>query len=279
MSVLCALQDILTQLTNGLGITNDCDSPLPVASCPDNPLEVTVVDGPADECVDCVVDGETLCAALTSGCSDDRRDDLLQTLVDSQPGDPAPLPTGPGTCSPEVLYTEDACAAGLLQTLVDDDRDTEILAALTQIGLDDRDIEILAALTQIEANTAPPAEQIQVLAACDDVDGDPANFVPVWVRYTLVAGQPLTTEYFADAGLTAPYVPVGPIVDCTTGIEVEAPGPIAGASTHLIEGCVLSDPGDPGSPKVSAFTIVNDLGVELFAPKPLTDLGFVECCD
>lgn len=40
--------------------------------------------------------------------------------------------------------------------------------------------------------------------------------------------------------------------------------------THLIEGCL-----DGG---IEAFTIVDDNGNPLFAPKPLTDLGFVTCC-
>ena len=49
-------------------------------------------------------------------------------------------------------------------------------------------------------------------------------------------------------------------------------------TTSLIEGCVLSDPADPGSEKLSAFTLVDETGAALFAPKLLTDLGFVECC-
>ena len=44
-------------------------------------------------------------------------------------------------------------------------------------------------------------------------------------------------------------------------------------NTHLIEGCI-----EVAGEKVSAFTIVDDLGNPQFTPKPLTDLGFVECC-
>lgn len=40
--------------------------------------------------------------------------------------------------------------------------------------------------------------------------------------------------------------------------------------THLVEGCIEDG--------VEAFTIVDDNGNPLFAPKPLTDLGFVDCC-
>jgi len=46
-------------------------------------------------------------------------------------------------------------------------------------------------------------------------------------------------------------------------------------NTHLIEGCIESENGE----RISAFTIVDNAGAPLFAPKPLTDLGFVECCD
>ena len=42
-------------------------------------------------------------------------------------------------------------------------------------------------------------------------------------------------------------------------------------NTHLIEGCL-----DGG---IEAFTIVDDTGTPLFDPKPLTELGFVSCCD
>jgi DNA repair exonuclease SbcCD ATPase subunit len=48
--------------------------------------------------------------------------------------------------------------------------------------------------------------------------------------------------------------------------------------THVIEGCLLSDPADPNSDKISAFTVVDDTGTALFAPIALTSLGFVECC-
>jgi hypothetical protein len=50
------------------------------------------------------------------------------------------------------------------------------------------------------------------------------------------------------------------------------------ANTHLIEGCILSDSNDPDSERISAYTVIDDNGDALFEPRPLTDLGFVECC-
>lgn len=52
-----------------------------------------------------------------------------------------------------------------------------------------------------------------------------------------------------------------------------------GTNSHIIEGCILADPADPDSAKISAFTVVGDDGQPLFAPRPLTDLGFeTDCC-
>lgn len=45
-------------------------------------------------------------------------------------------------------------------------------------------------------------------------------------------------------------------------------------NTHVISGCVTVD-GEP----VNAFTIVDNAGNPLFAPKPLSELGFGECCN
>ena len=48
----------------------------------------------------------------------------------------------------------------------------------------------------------------------------------------------------------------------------------ASPTTHIIEGCIENAEGE----KVSAYTVISDSGVALFEPKPLADLGFVECC-
>lgn len=52
--------------------------------------------------------------------------------------------------------------------------------------------------------------------------------------------------------------------------------PTASPNTHLIEGCLAG--ATASEPKISAFTVVDDAGNGLFAPRPLTSLGFVECC-
>lgn len=41
--------------------------------------------------------------------------------------------------------------------------------------------------------------------------------------------------------------------------------------THLIEGCLEGG--------IEAYTIIDDTGTALFSPKPLSDLGFVGCCE
>ena len=48
----------------------------------------------------------------------------------------------------------------------------------------------------------------------------------------------------------------------------------ASENTHLIEGCIKGDDG-----AVEAFTIVDDEGNPKFAPIPLSDLGFIDCCE
>lgn len=48
----------------------------------------------------------------------------------------------------------------------------------------------------------------------------------------------------------------------------------AAANTHVIEGCILVN----GS-KADGYTVIDDTGAALFSPKPLSDLGFVDCCD
>ena len=58
-----------------------------------------------------------------------------------------------------------------------------------------------------------------------------------------------------------------PCAECACDVEEPA------TNTHLIEGCIEVE-----GEKVSAFTIIGDDGTPLFAPKPLTDLGFVEDC-
>ena len=50
------------------------------------------------------------------------------------------------------------------------------------------------------------------------------------------------------------------------------------SNTHLLEGCILSDPNDSDGERLDAYTIVDDSGNPLFPPRPLTDAGFVECC-
>ena len=59
---------------------------------------------------------------------------------------------------------------------------------------------------------------------------------------------------------------------------VACPEDVESPNSHLIEGCILSDPDDPESEKLSAYTVINDSGDPLFAPRPLTDLGFTEDC-
>lgn len=78
-------------------------------------------------------------------------------------------------------------------------------------------------LEQIEENTSPPKELV-VLDVCHDVDGDPENYVPVFVRYCAEVGQPLLVEVFTDAALTEPYPVDNPrLVDCATGEPVVPP--------------------------------------------------------
>jgi hypothetical protein len=100
---------------------------------------------------------------------------------------------------------------------------------VTVCGLD----ELLEKLCLIESNTSP-ATQIQVLNLCDDVDGDPANFVPVFVQYTIVQGQPLLTEIFSDVALSTPYEIQGILVDCATGEPVDPPAPICSIEDALV---------------------------------------------
>lgn len=61
--------------------------------------------------------------------------------------------------------------------------------------------------------------------------------------------------------------------------EPQAPTPISEPvpNTHMIEGCILSDPADPNSDKIAGFTIIGDDGAPLFAPIALTTLGFEDC--
>ncbi len=85
MSILCTLNDILAQLTAGLTINNDCEAPLPVASCPDNPLEVTIVDDPSDVVS---VQAEYVCNADTGVY-----DLITITITNGVAGEPVVTPT------------------------------------------------------------------------------------------------------------------------------------------------------------------------------------------
>ena len=353
LGMLNAIDGVLASGDGQLLVFNlDCSCEAPQLVVGDDDPVVWTRDEPRDTEA---TEGENLCAELTSGCNDDRRDNLLSELVDSfcpcgggesmsdpvvhqvqdnntdftwsyngdtlklqgqdplnssdaQPfydaiidciegGGEAKLlfrnPDGvQGEFVADSIISNNGQATGAFGGIGDlaqlqsgkvayaemvccTEGEGEAKPHLPTVGCNDD--EILSLLGQIEANTSP-AERIQVVPVCDDVDGDPANYVPTWVRYTSVAGQPLVTEIFSDVGLQNPYTPVGTLVDCTTGEAIEDPDPVAIASNHLVEGCVLSDPGDPDSDKLSAFTIVNQDGVPLFPPKPLTDLGFVECC-
>ena len=73
----------------------------------------------------------------------------------------------------------------------------------------------------------------------------------------------------------------GVLANCDGSAVVEPPlpepEPIDGGA-HVLEGCILSDPADPDSDRVSGYTIIDDAGTPLFAPRPITDAGFVECC-
>jgi len=75
-------------------------------------------------------------------------------------------------------------------------------------------------------------------------------------------------ELDPDGGLVE-YTPVGPIDDCNGNTIVDPPLAPVG-NTHLIEGCLEGG--------IEAFTIIDDNGKPLFPPKPLSDLGFVDCC-
>ena len=63
------------------------------------------------------------------------------------------------------------------------------------------------------------------------------------------------------------------LYDCPVACASESSSATA-SNTHLIEGCILD-----GTDKISAYTIIDDDGAALFAPKPLSDLGFVDCCE
>lgn len=45
------------------------------------------------------------------------------------------------------------------------------------------------------------------------------------------------------------------------------------ANSHVVLGCV-----EEGGETVNGFTIVDDEGNPKFAPKPLSELGFTDCC-
>lgn len=135
------------------------------------------------------------------------------------------------------------------------------------------DEEILSKLCQIEGNTTPK-QRIQVLPVCDRlIDG---SLVNIFIKYTFVQCQPVLTELFTDVQLTEVYnnnEPAGELVDCATGEPIEEPPALPLESNHVIEGCVEVD-----GEIVSAYTIVNQDGKPLFEPRPLSDLGFVDCC-
>lgn len=136
------------------------------------------------------------------------------------------------------------------------------------------DESILNKLCQIESNTTQK-QRIQVLPACDKLVDD--SLVNIFIKYTFVQCQPVLTELFTDVQLTQVYnnnTSAGQLVDCATEEPIEDPTPLPLDSNHLVEGCI-----DVAGEKISAFTIVNQDGTPLFAPKPLSDLGFVECCE
>lgn len=77
-----------------------------------------------------------------------------------------------------------------------------------------------------------------------------------------------TEQFFDSEGVCIDELPRD-FEACVTDIQPTS-------NTHMIEGCILSDPDDPNS-KIPGYTIIGDNGEALFPPRPLTDLGFEEC--
>ena len=98
-----------------------------------------------------------------------------------------------------------------------------------------------------------------------------------WAQFSFfIAGISRWSECeFSDGSITL-FGPDGAEVDeipsSADQVRCDSAAPIS-ANTHLIEGCIEVE-----GENVSAFTIVGDDGAPLFPPRPLTDLGFGECC-
>ena len=70
-----------------------------------------------------------------------------------------------------------------------------------------------------------PDTEVSIVDGCDDIDGDPANYVNVTREVIFVGSQSTTTYYtnYGDENLQAEYTIVGGFVDCATGEPIEEP--------------------------------------------------------
>ena len=234
MSIKCCLQDILAQLAAGLTINNTCENPLPVASCPDNPLEVVVVDAPLVDDID--VDVEFVCNEATGFY-----DMVTVTTTNGLPGAPVTSPTevscvevpGPPVVTVDVEYVCNA-ATGVYDEVVTTTTDgvaappvvtpTETVCAAPVIEVDveyvcNPDTELyeqVTATTTDGVTAAPVIEPTDLSCALPPVVTVDTEYVcndatELWDQIQItttdgVAGAPVTTPTGISCAVDPPVV-------------------------------------------------------------------------
>ena len=77
----------------------------------------------------------------------------------------------------------------------------------------------------IDDTVIPRDIEFQTVLGCDDIDGDPANYVNV-TQETLIVDGEITVTFYTDYGIDddqAEYTLQGTFVDCASGLPIEEP--------------------------------------------------------
>ena len=228
--------------------------------------------------------GECDKALRTVGCNDDRRDEKLDTIIDLLGSVIGDCPDCDGESSsgsvvaeysiPDAAATEQSYGIGDVNAGnpgngIKFDTANALSAELTAAHMAIRDCIASGNVANVVI-TDQDGASVELNLDFDNTTEDAAGNV----------------QQYSYEGTDLPDVDPGSgkiramVVSCAGDSDAQCIRTGANCkaiNTHLIEGCILVD--SPTGPNtVSAFTIVDDDGVPLFPPKPLTDLGFVDCC-
>lgn len=104
-------------------------------------------------------------------------------------------------------------------------------------------------LCEIAGLLGDPKPVVSILLAdgCDDIDGDPANFVNITRETTITDGVP-ETLFFTDYGLPtqAPYGPTPTFVDCDSGEPIPEEPPVPPVCEYVGEAIAFAPLGEQG---------------------------------